>query len=293
MSWYRFAPYVSVGKRRQRAASEVKKLQKKGQVVQPVLVEGRVISKTFWGKAWCQHLESYSDYESRLPRGRTYLRNGSVIDLRISKGKIDALVSGSSIYKVKINIAQIITHKWQHIVQACTGKIDSLIELLQGKFSNAVMEMMTDPRKGLFPHPKEITLNCSCPDWADMCKHVAAVLYGVGVRLDDRPEDLFLLRQVDHIELIAKAGTASLTKAGRNQNERMLEGSDLSTLFGIDMDDLSKNGPKPKKAIPKIKSQKMPKNSAPRTLKKAHLSKDKVAKKPVKKKKRDCTEKIK
>ena len=177
---------------------------------EPIVLEGRSIANTFWGKAWCKNLESYSDYSNRLPRGRTYVRNGSVIDLKMAAGEITALVSGSSIYKVKIAIAKVVANKWNKIVDECAGKIDSLIELLQGKFSKAVMEIITDPKKGLFPDPKEIKLSCSCPDWADMCKHVAAVLYGVGARLDNRPEELFMLRQADHIELIAKAGTTSL-----------------------------------------------------------------------------------
>jgi len=242
MSWYGggFAPYVSVAERRRKAAKEVGKLKKKGEVLKPIVLSGRTIANTFWGKAWCNNLESYSDYSNRLPRGRTYVRNGSVLDLKVANGEITALVSGSSIYKVKIIIAKVVINKWNKIVKECAGKIDSLIELLQGKFSKAVMEIITHPEKGLFPHPKEIKLSCSCPDWADMCKHVAAVLYGVGARLDDKPEELFMLRQADHIELIANADTTSLTKSTANQNDQILEGGDLSSLFGIDMGNVSK-----------------------------------------------------
>jgi uncharacterized Zn finger protein len=235
MGWYgEFAPYVSVAERKRKAAKFVAKLKKKGQVVEPIVLEGRTITQTFWGKAWCKNLESYSDYSNRLPRGRTYVRNGSVIDLKMAKGEITALVSGTSIYKVKIVISKVVAKKWNKIVSECSGKIDSLIELLQGTLSKSVMEIITDPERGLFPHPKEIKLSCSCPDWADMCKHVAAVLYGVGVRLDGNPEELFILRQADHVELIANAGAKSLIKKSTNQN---LEGSDLSSLFGIDMID--------------------------------------------------------
>src|SRR4051812_21984902 len=116
MSWHsRFAPYVTVAERKRNAAKEMGKLKKKGHVVQPIVLEGRSITKTFWGKAWCKNLESYSDYENRLPRGRTYVRNGSVIDLKVAEGEINALVSGSSIYKVKIVIAKVITAKWNNI----------------------------------------------------------------------------------------------------------------------------------------------------------------------------------
>jgi len=247
MSWYRrnrkrysrFLPYVPVAERKQQAAVAVAKLQKNGQVMQPIMLVGRTISNTFWGKAWCKHLESYSDYENRLPRGRSYVRNGSVIDLKVAAGEINALVSGASIYKVSITIAPVIADKWHSIVQECAGKIGSLIELLQGKFSKAVMEVMTHPAKGLFPHPQEIKLNCSCPDWADMCKHVAAVLYGVGARLDERPEELFLLRQADHVELIVKASQASIAQATVDVSDQVLADSDLSSLFGIEMGDMS------------------------------------------------------
>ncbi len=165
------------------------------------------------------------------------------------------MVSGSAIYTIKIAITKAVTSKWNAIVQECSGKIDSLIELLQGKFSKAVMQVITNPEKGLFPHPNEIKLSCSCPDWADMCKHVAAVLYGVGARLDIRPEELFILRQVDHLELIAQAGSVSLTQSLADPSDQTLDGSDLSSLFGIEMGDSSEKS-KPKQKKPARKSNK-------------------------------------
>ncbi len=271
----RFAPYVSVAERKRRAAKEAEKLKKKGHIVEPIVLEGKSIAKTFWGKAWCDHLESYSDYENRLPRGRTYVRNGSVIDLKMAEGEVTAMVSGSSIYKVKIAISPVIKEKWNKIVEECSGKIDSLIELLQGKSSKAVMEVMTHSEKGLFPDPNEIKLNCSCPDWADMCKHVAAVLYGVGSRLDVRPEDLFLLRKADHAELIAKAGKTSFSKAPADDSEQILADSDLSSLFGIDVKDTPKAKPTKKAAkkkvqnAPKKTKHKPKKNQPKKALKKS------------------------
>lgn len=241
MGWYGgFPPYVTVAERKRKAAKEVEKLKKKGQICQPIVIEGQLIANTFWGKAWCKNLESYSDYSNRLSRGRSYVRHGSVIDLKMAIGAITAKVCGSSIYSVKITIEKVITTKWNNIVSECAGKIDSVIELLQGKFSKAVMQIITDPQKGLFPHPKEIKFKCSCPDWADMCKHVAAVLYGVGARLDNKPEELFLLRQADHGELISKAATTSLTQISSDQNDQVLDSSDLSSLFGIEIDDTLK-----------------------------------------------------
>ena len=176
-----------------KASREMDKLKKKGHPVSPVVIEGRTIVKTFWGKAWCENLERYSDFENRLPRGRTYVRNGSVIDLQIAPGEIKALVSGSEIYKVTVKVAPVAKARWKSICKDCAGAIDSLVELLQGRFSKGVMERVCRQKTGLFPSPDEIQLSCSCPDWADMCKHVAAVLYGIGARLDQQPDLLFRL----------------------------------------------------------------------------------------------------
>jgi len=196
----------------------------------------------------------YSDFENRLPRGRSYVRNGSVMDLQVAPGEITGLVAGASMYKVNIRISKVVTEKWNTIVSDCSGKIDSLIELLQGKFSKAVMEIITNPDKGLFPHPSEIKLNCSCPDWADMCKHVAAVLYGVGARLDNKPEELFLLRQADHVELIAVAETASIAKTKSDHSDEVLADTDLSSLFGIEMGGIeAQNKTEPKTKMKKIR----------------------------------------
>jgi uncharacterized Zn finger protein len=208
-------------------------LRKKGRIISPVSVDGRTIAKTFWGKAWCENLESYSDYDNRLPRGRTYVRNGSVVDLQIAESQITALVSGSEIYEVKVEILSVASPHWKSICEDCAGSIDSLVELLQGRLSKGVMERISRQQTGLFPSPKEIKLSCSCPDWAEMCKHVAAVLYGVGARLDEQPELLFRLRAVNEKELIASAGT-SLPSAKKTP-ARELRGEDLSKLFGLDM----------------------------------------------------------
>src|SRR5882757_2317627 len=233
-SWDDFHPYVSVAKRRAQAAREVEKLKKK-RAVAPVVIEGREIARSFWGKAWCDNLERYSDFASRLPRGRTYVRNGSVIDLQIERGRLRALVSGSEIYQVDISIAVTRPARWKAICGDCAGSVGSLIELLQGKLSTNVMERVCRESDGLFPAPGEIKLSCSCPDWADMCKHVAAVLYGVGARLDAAPELLFTLRGVDHAELVPAAGTdAPMARLGAT-SERVLADVDVAALFGLDM----------------------------------------------------------
>lgn len=226
---------MPVAVRRARALKKMKKLRKKGLDVQPVEIEGRKIARTFWGEAWCDHLESFSDYENRLPRGRTYVRNGSVCHLDVAKGEIDAMVSGSELYKVKVAIKTLARKKWKDIKQRCAGQIGSLIELLQGSLSGNVMTVVTDRNKGLFPLPREISLKCNCPDWAVMCKHVAAVLYGVGARLDEKPELLFLLRGVDHEELIsAEVGVAAATGKAKGGRRRIAEDA-LTDVFGIEM----------------------------------------------------------
>jgi uncharacterized Zn finger protein len=228
-------PYVSVAERRRRAAREIDKRRKQGHSASPVIIAGRTIVKTFWGKAWCDNLERYSDFANRLPRGRTYVRNGSVIDLQIAAGTIQALVSGSEIYKVVVKITPVTKARWKSICMDCAGAIDSLVELLQGRFSGGVMERICRQNTGLFPSPKEIRLSCSCPDWADMCKHVAAVLYGIGARLDEHPELLFRLHAVKEAELIARAGTAlPLAKEGPARS-RVLGRKDLSDIFGLEM----------------------------------------------------------
>lgn len=252
---YYWPPYVSVAQRKKDAAKKMAQLKKKGVDVNPVIIPGRNIASTFWGKSWCNHLESYSDYDNRLPRGRTYVRNGSVINLNIEKGEINAMVSGSSIYDIKITIKKFQQSKWQALIQSCAGAVDSLIELLQGKFSNSVMELITHKKQGLFPNLNEITVDCSCPDSATMCKHVAATLYGVGARLDEKPEHLFLLRQVNHLDLINSAVSAEKITRARKSGAAVLEETDLSSLFGIDLDPPAKV---PRKTIvPKVNKMKI------------------------------------
>jgi uncharacterized Zn finger protein len=230
-----FPRYIPVAERRRKALREMEKRKKQGHSVSAVIIEGRTIAKTFWGKAWCDNLERYSDYANRLPRGRTYVRNGSVVDLQIKPGEIHAHVSGSSLYQVALKVTPVAKAHWNSICCDCAGTIDSLVELLQGRLSKGVMERICRQGQGLFPSPAEIRLSCSCPDWADMCKHVAAVLYGVGARFDHQPELLFRLRGVDEKELIAGASkTVPLSKQSPSAGKVLAE-EDLSALFGLDM----------------------------------------------------------
>ena len=267
MSYYYggWAPYVSVAERRKKAEREIARRRKAGQPSAPVIVEGRTIAKTFWGKAWCENLERYRDFDSRLPRGRSYVRNRAVLDLQIKPLAVKALVSGSEIYEVTIGVAAVSKSKWQSICRDCAGGIDSLVELLQGRLSTSVMERICRQNQGLFPRPPEIKLSCSCPDYASMCKHVAAVLYGVGTRLDKEPELLFRLRAVDEKDLLANLGeTASRSKTPTT--DKVLSDDDVSALFGLEMaDDSPPAASKPAtRAQPKARTKtKTKRKSAP------------------------------
>ena len=248
MAWMQWAPYVPVAQRRANALREMAKLRKKGKNIQPIEIEGRKIARSFWGKGWCDHLESFSDFANRLPRGRTYVRNGSVCHLDIQPRRIEAIVSGSELYNIRINIEKLKPATWKSVRRECAGRIGSMLELLQGRLSDQVMTVVTHRQQGLFPQPDEIELNCDCPDWAVMCKHVAAVLYGVGSRLDARPELLFLLRDVDAAELISTEMAIPVAAASGDT----IDDDQLGDIFGIDLDDAEQKtapaaGPKPRR----------------------------------------------
>jgi uncharacterized Zn finger protein len=239
MSFYGWKPYVSAAERRRKAEKAAARARKAGGNLSPVAASRGAIAKTFWGKAWCDNLERYSDYDNRLPRGRTYVRNGSVIDLKITEGGVQAQVLGSSLYRVAVNVVAVPRKQWQSIGADCAGSIDSMVELLQGRLSKAVMERICKPNVGLFPTPKEIEFDCSCPDWASMCKHVAAVLYGVGARLDEQPELIFALRGVDAKDLVAQAGAGLPKSKQRPSAGKVLDGVLLADVFGIEMVDIA------------------------------------------------------
>lgn len=226
-------PYVPVAARRAKAAQQVNKLIKASHASQPVSLKGRLIATSFWGKGWCKHLEALSDFANRLPRGRSYVRNGSVCHLAIDAGRIDALVMGSSMYRVSVDIQSLAPADWTTIKSKCSGEIGSLLELLQGRLSDQVMGVVTDPAAGLFPQPGQMTFACSCPDWASMCKHVAAVLYGVGSRLDEQPQLLFLLRDVDAEQLIG--ASLDLPTAAESSKGRLADDK-LGAIFGIELE---------------------------------------------------------
>ena len=235
MNFGEWKPYVSVAERWAKAEKAVGKAKKSGAILSPIAPFRGAIAKTFWGKAWCDNLGNYSDYANRLQRGSSYVRSGSVIDLQITPGEVRAQVVGSSLYTVTANVTAVPDKQWETICADCSGSIDSLVELLQGKLSNAVMERICKPGTGLFPSPKEITFDCSCPDRALMCKHVAAVLYGVGTRLDQQPEVIFSLRRVDAEELVQHAHMNPPAAQKRMNPGKRLDDALLADVFGIEM----------------------------------------------------------
>lgn len=231
MSWKQEAAQEN----KERLEREVAKRRARGESLFPIAAPAgsKKLCQTFWAQAWCRHLESYQHYEARLPAGRSYLRNGKVFDLTLERGSISAVVMGTELYDTLIHIRPLAPDHWQEIVKASQGQVNSLLDLLSGKLGDGLMRILTDPEQGLFPQPNEIRFDCSCPDHADLCKHASAVLYGVAVLLDTRPDLLFTLRGVDQADLLADssaATAATLTETGTD-----LKGTDLSVLFGIDL----------------------------------------------------------
>ena len=234
--------YVSVAEKKARALKASEKLKKKNKDISPVILNGTKLAETWWGKAWNKNLESYSDYENRIGRGKSYVRQGAVLHLAIKAGQVEALVQGSrkKPYEVNIDIKSLSNEKWEKLLSMCEGKLDSLQELLEGKFPKALQELFLSHDTGLFPSPKEISFQCSCPDFAYMCKHIAAVLFAIGSRLDTDPSLFFVLRGVSLDALIEKAilkKTDKLINKSGSKSRRVIAETDLSNLFGIDINE--------------------------------------------------------
>jgi uncharacterized Zn finger protein len=276
MSYFGWHPYVPVAEKRRQAECKLGKLKKQGHSVVPVRIEGRTIAKSFWGKSWCTNLERYSDYENRVTRGRTYVRNGSVVDLQIAKGKVTAMVAGSSLYNINITIAPVAAARWKAICRDCAGTIDSLVELLQGRLAKGVMDRVCREGDGLFPSPEEIKLSCSCPDWADMCKHVAAALYGVGARLDEKPQLLFVLRGVDENKLLARAGQGLPLTRAMPSAAKVLDDRDVAALFGLEMVDTTNSDTRTLTASKRHQRSKTSRESKTPALKKTATAKKRI-----------------
>jgi len=239
MSFYNSYPkYVSAAEKKEKAKKQIEKLKKKNPNLAPIVIEGKNIANTWWGKAWNKNLENYADYSNRISRGRSYVKNGAVLDLKIEAGVVKALVQGSTKkpYDIEIKIVPLSHEKWESVLSLCNHKIDNLAELIEGKFPKELEEIFTLKGQGLFPTPKEIKFGCSCYDWADMCKHVAAVLYGIGARFDEDPTLFFKLRDIDFEVLLKKTieqKMQSLLENSNKKSERVLDDEDVFGLFGV------------------------------------------------------------
>ena len=297
MRYWGYPEYVTVAEKKARAARKLKELSKKNTKIKPVIIEGSAIARTWWGKAWNRNLEQYADYSNRIGRGRNYVRHGAVLDLQIESGEVNAMVQGSrqKPYSVSIKIQTLKKDIWHKIKTSCEDTLESFQEMLAGAFPKALGEIFTSRDTGMFPAPCEIKFSCSCPDWASMCKHVAAALYGVGARLDEDPKLFFKLRDADISELIKQTVTDKtkklLEKAAR-KSSRIIEDADLSTVFGIDLNEPHFSAElNPVESLPVRKKQKAAAASAKRkpslkrdTKKVANKTKKKIAERsPLKK----------
>ncbi len=294
MSFWQYAPYRSVAQKRADAAKTVAKLTKAGGC-SPVVIDGTKISTSFWGKAWCKHIEGWQDNQNRLPRGRSYVRSGAVVDLRLAAGEITAKVQGSSLYKIKITVTELPSARWKSFKQLSLGKVASLLGLMQGKLPDELLQELTNPETGLFPRKQEMKLHCDCPDYSSLCKHLAAVLYGVGNRLDTQPNLLFTLRGVDHTELLSQAAGAAAELGTAALGTSALADDDLGAIFGIELATPATETPavkvikKKKKVVKKVVAKKVvakkaaTKPVATKTAKKPLPAAKKTAKKTAKK----------
>ena len=244
MGYYNsYPPYVPVAERRAKAQRKLNQMRKKNPNLSPIMIKGQALATTWWGKSWNRNLERYADYSNRIGRGRSYARHGSILDLQLSAATVRALVQGSQSqpYQITITVDKLSARNWSHIRQACEGNFDSLSELLAGQFPRALQDLFFADGSGLFPTPREIQFDCSCPDWASMCKHVAAALYGVGARLDEDPALFFTLRDIRIDDLISETvaeTTQALLSKSDIQSDNVLKDVDLGNVFGIELDDL-------------------------------------------------------
>ncbi len=269
---YGFPRYVSVAEKRARARRKLEQLRKKHPDIRPVVIEGNALVRTWWGKAWNGNLGKYADYANRVGRGGSYLRHGAVLDLQVKPGEVHALVQGSqgNPYTVTIKIKPVSQPVWKQIRAAAAGQLASLQELLEGRFPKGLAALFTAEGSGLFPAPQEIDFHCSCPDYAYMCKHVAAVLYGIGTRLDEDPRLFFVLRRMKMDDLITQAvqdRSERLLKQAKKKTARVLDDADLGEVFGIEMEPAAseKRGTAARTVVPTPRQRSLPRTSKKRT----------------------------
>lgn len=213
----------------------------KSEIREPIIIEGRTISSSWWGKAWCDNIDIYADFDNRLPRGRNYVRSGCVVDLKIEYGVIRALVVGSrpQPYRVQINIKPFSDNEVKAFEEKCRNNFESVEDFINGRFPDSFKEYFISSSLNLFPKVKEMKFSCSCPDWAVLCKHVAAVLYGIGRKLDDDPMLLLRLRGIDTASFSEKIVNREAEKLALSSSislppGRAMDMEEASLLFSVD-----------------------------------------------------------
>ena len=213
----------------------------KSEIREPIIIEGRTISSSWWGKAWCDNIDIYADFDNRLPRGRNYVRSGCVVDLKIEYGVIRALVVGSrpKPYRVQIDIKPFTDNEVKAFEDKCRNNFESVEDFINGRFPDSFKKYFTSSSLNLFPKVKEMKFSCSCPDWAVLCKHVAAVLYGIGRKLDDDPMLLLRLRGIDTASFSEKIVNREAEKLALSSSislppGRAMDMEEASLLFSVD-----------------------------------------------------------
>ena len=246
MSWYGGYGYgdyyrqPTMAELGQKARASAAQLERKGRMLTPALVEGRTIARTWWGKAWVSNIERYADFSNRVGRGKRYVRAGCVIDLQVSKSRIEAVVQGSrkKPYEVSVYIEPMGDEAFAALLERCSTRADSLESLVAGDFPQEMKNQLTAGRDGIFPAPALVRFDCSCPDSALMCKHIAAAIMGVAPLLDANPLLLFELRGINTQDLVKRSVEQKLNLMLANADApspRILDVSDdeLTRLFGV------------------------------------------------------------
>ena len=239
-----FYEYVSKAQQQQYASKSSLKLEKTlGRKLEPIILTSSKLATSWWGIMWNKNLERYATFSNRIGRGKTYVRNGLVIDFQIKYGEVNAYVQGTrkAPYKVTVSIDNINSKIVEKIKLSCQGKIETMEQLLEGSFSKDLADIFMVEGVGLFPEPKEIHFGCSCPDWTDCCKHVSAVLYAIGSKLDVNPSLFFTLRGLDLDDFLKDViinKTDNLLEKGKNCNsKRIIKEKNINDLFQINIED--------------------------------------------------------
>lgn len=184
------------------ARRELIELKSAGEEVRPVVGTTRKLAAHFWGSAWMKHLALCESGGWSLSAGRTLLRHGCVLDLQLEAGLIRARVMEERLHDVEIALDPLDGERLEELRTICSGKIDSLVPLLEGTLDDALLATLCNAETGLLPEPGAWHMSCTCPDWSEPCPHAAAAIYAAGILIDAEPSLLFRLRQVSPEDLL-------------------------------------------------------------------------------------------